>query len=136
MRKAGTTAGRLHHAANELRDREQHNVRFGEGVMRGAAGEPWQAYQGGGQGSMHTALSLADAAAAIDAGWAEPHLLAGRALGGGRAAVPAGLVLVYAPRTVAEIPAVLEILRAALAFATSGGSASSASASASTGVRR
>ena len=70
---------------------------------------------------MHTALTLADAAAAIDAGWAEPHLLAGRTMGGGRA-VPAGLVLVYAPRTAAEVPTVLEIIRAALAFATSGGS--------------
>ncbi len=70
---------------------------------------------------MHAALTLPDAAAVIDAGWAEPHLLAGRVLGGGRAAVPAGLVLVYAPRTTAELPAVLEILRAALAFATSGG---------------
>ncbi len=79
---------------------------------------------------MHTALALPDAAAAIDAGWAEPHLLAGRALGGGRAAVPAGLVLVYAPRTAAEVPAVLEILRAALAFATSGAGAGAG------GVRR
>ncbi len=110
-----------------MHNRERHRASLRVTGGGGAAGEPWQAYQGGGQGSMHTALALADAAAAIDAGWAEPHLLAGRALGGGRAAVPAGLVLVYAPRTVAEVPAVLEILRAALAFASSGGSGAGAS---------
>ena len=67
---------------------------------------------------MHTALALADAAAAIDAGWAESHPSAGRS--GRRAVGAAGLVLVYAPRTAAEVPTVLEIPRAALAFATSG----------------
>ena len=50
---------------------------------------------------MHVALSLPDAAAAYDAGWAEPHLYAGRTLGGG-VSLPAGMVLVYAPRTAEE----------------------------------
>ena len=51
---------------------------------------------------MHVALSLPDAAAAYDAGWAEPHLYAGRTLGGG-VSLPAGMVLVYAPRTAEEV---------------------------------
>ena len=69
---------------------------------------------------MHAGLSPRDAAAVIDAGWAERHLYAGRRFaGGGR--LPAGMVLVYAPRDPAEVAVSLEILRAALAFAESGG---------------
>ena len=56
---------------------------------------PWQAYQGGGQGSMHLCLTLRDAAAALDAdaGWGELHLLAGQQMGPGMSA-PRGLVLI------------------------------------------
>ena len=83
-----------------------------------ARGLPWQAYQGGGQGSMHMCLSLRDAAAVLDAGWGELHLLAGKAMGPG-AKVPRGLVLVYAPRTAEEVSTVVRILGASHAFARS-----------------
>ena len=82
-------------------------------------GQPWQSYQGGGQGSMHMCLSLKDAAAVISAGWGEPHILAGTEMGGMKLA--RGLVLVYAPRTLEEVETVLKILSASLAFAKSNG---------------
>ena len=83
-----------------------------------ARGLPWQAYQGGGQGSMHLCLTLKDAAAVLDAGWGELHLLAGKTMGPG-AKVPRGLVLVYAPRTAGEVSTVVRILGASHAFARS-----------------
>ena len=83
---------------------------------------PWQAYQGGGQGSMHLCLTLRDAAAVLDAGWGELHLLAGRQMGPGPGmSVPRGLVLVYAPRDASEIAVVVDILAASHAFSKSGG---------------
>jgi hypothetical protein len=82
-------------------------------------GAPWQAYQGGGQGSMHMCLTLRDAAAVLDAGWGELHLLAGQRMGPG-ASVPRGLVLVYAPRDEAEVALVIDILAASHAFSKSG----------------
>ena len=81
-------------------------------------GLPWQAYQGGGQGSMHMCLSLRDAAAVLDTGWGELHLLAGKTMGPS-AKVPRGLVLVYAPRTAEEVSTVVRILGASHAFARS-----------------
>ena len=87
-------------------------------VQAKARGLPWQEYQGGGQGSMHMCISLRDAAAVLDAGWGELHLLAGRAMGPG-AKVPRGLVLVYAPRTAEEVSTVVRILGASHAFARS-----------------
>lgn len=81
-----------------------------------ARGLPWQAYQGGGQGSMHLCLTLRDAAAVMEAGWGELHLLAGQAMGPG-AKVPRGLVLIYAPRTVEEVSTVVKILEASHTFA-------------------
>jgi len=83
-----------------------------------ARGLTWQTYQGGGQGSMHMCLSLRDAAAVLDAGWGELHLLAGKTMGPG-ARVPRGLVLVYAPRTAEEVSTVVRILGASHAFARS-----------------
>ena len=80
-------------------------------------GQPWQSYQGGGQGSMHMCLSLKDAATVVSSGWGEPHILAGTDMGGMMLA--RGLVLVYAPRTPEEVDVVLNILQASLAFATS-----------------
>ena len=80
---------------------------------------PWQAYQGGGQGSMHLCLTLRDAAAALDAGWGELHLLAGQQMGPGMSA-PRGLVLIYAPRDASEIAVVVDILAASHAFSMSG----------------
>ena len=63
---------------------------------------------------MHVALSLRDAHTVIEAGWAEPHLLAGKSF------VPLGLVMVYAPRNHNEIDVVLKILLASFEFAKSG----------------
>ena len=82
-------------------------------------GAPWQAYQGGGQGSMHVCLTLRDAAAVLDAGWGELHLLAGQSMGPG-ARVPRGLVLIYAPRDEEEVAVVTDILAASHAFSKSG----------------
>ena len=87
-------------------------------VQAKAQGLAWQAYQGGGQGSMHMCLSLRDAAAVLDAGWGELHLLAGKTMGPG-ARVPRGLVLIYAPRTAEEVSTVVRILGASHAFARS-----------------
>ena len=67
---------------------------------------------------MHMCLSLRDAAAVLDAGWGELHLLAGKTMGPG-ARVPRGLVLVYAPRTAEEVSTVVRILGASHAFARS-----------------
>ena len=80
-------------------------------------GQSWQSYQGGGQGSMHMCLSLKDAATVIKSGWGEPHILAGKDMGGMKLA--RGLLLVYAPRTFEEVDTVLKILRASLSFAKS-----------------
>ncbi len=63
---------------------------------------------------MHVALSLKDAKTTIEAGWGEPHLLAGKSF------VPFGLVLVYAPRDEGEIEVALRILMASFEFARSG----------------
>ena len=87
-------------------------------IQAKARGLQWQAYQGGGQGSMHMCLSLRDAAAVLDAGWGELHLLAGKTMGPG-ARVPRGLVLVYAPRKAEEVSTVVRILGASHAFARS-----------------
>ena len=87
-------------------------------VQAKARGLKWQEYQGGGQGSMHLCLTLRDAAAVLDAGWGELHLLAGKTMGPG-ARVPRGLVLVYAPRTAEEVSTVVRILGASHAFARS-----------------
>ncbi|KAI1772674.1 hypothetical protein F4818DRAFT_453472 [Hypoxylon cercidicola] len=49
-----------------------------------------------GEGSTHVTVSAADAAALVGGGWAERHRLSG--VGGRRAVVPFGYVLLYAPR--------------------------------------
>lgn len=70
---------------------------------------------------MHICLSLKDAAAVLDSGWGERHLLAGQAIKKWAPAVsvPRGLVLVYAPRTELEVETVLSILAASFSFAKS-----------------
>ena len=88
-------------------------------VAKKRAGVPWQGYQGGGQGSLHLCLTLRDAAAVLSAGWGERHLLAGKAMGSMQ--IPRGLILVYSPRTAAEVDVALRVLAASLAFAQSGG---------------
>ncbi|KAI1138215.1 hypothetical protein F5Y05DRAFT_419067 [Hypoxylon sp. FL0543] len=64
---------------------------------RGSGGE-WAHVHG--EGSAHVTLSPTDAAAAIAAGWARRHALSG--VGGRRAMVPWGYVLLYAPRDEGE----------------------------------
>ncbi|KAI2469337.1 hypothetical protein F4781DRAFT_431538 [Annulohypoxylon bovei var. microspora] len=65
---------------------------------RGAAGE-WAHVHG--EGSAHITLSPPDAALAIERGWAERHPVSG--VGGNRAMVPWGYVMVYAPRDEGEL---------------------------------
>lgn len=55
--------------------------------------------------SLHLMLPLDVARAAIDAGWAEQHPVAKRGL------IPAGAVMVYAPRDAAEVEIVAELVR-------------------------
>jgi hypothetical protein len=62
--------------------------------------------------SLHMCLPKPQAAAACRAGWAEPHPLV--RTGG----VPAGVVLVYAPRDQAELGIVASLLEATHRFAT------------------
>lgn len=63
------------------------------------------------EGSLHAALPPPLAAEAIERGWAETHPIARLGL------IPANVVLLYAPRDDAEVAVVLELVRAALAFA-------------------
>ena len=60
--------------------------------------------------SLHLVLPEALAAEAFEAGWGEPHPLAGTA-------VPAGTLLVYAPRDPDEIEIVLGLVRRSYEFA-------------------
>ena len=58
MTPGGTRSGReFAHIHTEFKDDEHADV-----VVAKRRGEPWQAYQGGGQGSMHLCVSLRDAA--------------------------------------------------------------------------
>ena len=64
-------------------------------------------------GSMHMVLSPSDAVSAVQAGWAELHGLAGKAMN-----LPATYVMVYAPQSSADLPAIRMLLRAAIAYRT------------------
>ena len=66
---------------------------------------PEIAHLHGGDGSLHLTLHPADARAVMAAGWGERHPLAGRLL-------PAGYVMVYAPRGEREVELVMDIVRA------------------------
>ena len=66
-------------------------------------------------GSMHMILSVRDANAAIRAGWAERHGLAGIVLG-----LPATYMLVYAPRDEGDLIAIDRMLVAAIAHMRAG----------------
>jgi len=61
--------------------------------------------------SLHAMLPTATAAAAVDAGWAEPHPVALRGL------IPPTAVMLYAPRDEAELEVVEALVRASHAFA-------------------
>jgi hypothetical protein len=69
-------------------------------------------------GGLHLVLSPADYEVAVAAGWVENHPMAGARLPWGRA--PATLVLVYGPRTEAELAHVWAIVQRAYAYATGG----------------
>ena len=63
------------------------------------------------EGSLHAALPPPWAAEAIEQGWAEIHPIARLGL------IPGNVVMLYAPRDEGEVAVVLELVRAALAFA-------------------
>ncbi|KAI0008151.1 hypothetical protein F4779DRAFT_463917 [Xylariaceae sp. FL0662B] len=63
------------------------------------------------EGSTHVSLSLVDAAALIEAGWAERHKMSGTIMG-----VPWGYVMVYAPRDEAEFAFWREVVCACARF--------------------
>ncbi|KAI8963679.1 hypothetical protein F5Y11DRAFT_141224 [Daldinia sp. FL1419] len=87
-------------------------------VGRGTEGEFAHVH---GEGSVHVTLSPADAKAAIEAGWAERHRLAG--VFGSRAMVPWGYVLVYAPRDEEEFAVYRELVLAGARYVTEGAGA-------------
>ena len=62
-------------------------------------------------GSLHAALPLALAEAAIEAGWAEPHPMALRGL------IPRNVVMVYGPRDEAELEVVARLIEASRDYA-------------------
>ncbi|KAI1414938.1 hypothetical protein F5Y13DRAFT_10578 [Hypoxylon sp. FL1857] len=95
----------------ERRAEAQFHVRLG----RGSGGE-WAHVHG--EGSAHVTLSPVDAAAAIEAGWARRHGLSG--VGGKRAMVPWGYVLVYAPRNEEEWGVWREIVMAGARYVAEG----------------
>ncbi|KAI1384106.1 uncharacterized protein F4822DRAFT_61106 [Hypoxylon trugodes] len=71
-----------------------------------------------GEASSHLILSPADAATAIEAGWVERHRLSG--VGGARAMVPWGYVLVYAPRNGEEAGVWRELIIAGARYVAEG----------------
>ena len=62
--------------------------------------------------SMHMVLSPTDALAAVAAGWAQRHSLAGIAVG-----LPVTYVMIYSPREEQDLEVVGELLEAAIAYA-------------------
>ena len=61
-------------------------------------------------GSMHMILSPGDAVAAVEAGWAELHGLAGRAVG-----LPPTYMMVYAPQSEQDVLIASRLLAASIA---------------------
>lgn len=78
--------------------------------MRGSTAHPLA-----GLGSWHTNLSEEDAALVLEKGWGERHLMAGKQFKG--IALPAGLIMIYAPRNEAEKEGVLRIIKSAYTHA-------------------
>ena len=68
---------------------------------------PEVAHLHGTECSLHMTLHPLDAAVVIQRGWGERHPLAGRGNW-----VPSGFMMVYSPRTDAEVRTVVEIVRA------------------------
>ncbi|KAI1444976.1 hypothetical protein ABKA04_000020 [Annulohypoxylon sp. FPYF3050] len=66
-----------------------------------------------GEGSTHLLLSLVDAAAAIESGWAERHRMSG-------ALIPWGFVMIYAPRDDEELEIWKEFIVTSARYALSG----------------
>ncbi|KAI6089750.1 hypothetical protein F4821DRAFT_52411 [Hypoxylon rubiginosum] len=71
-----------------------------------------------GEGSTHVTLSTADATALVESRWAERHKLSG--VGGRRAMLPFGYVLLYAPRGRDEFEFWQEVVLAGARYAAEG----------------
>lgn len=67
------------------------------------------------EGSSHAILSAADAKLVLDSGWGERHGVSGRALG-----FPLSYVMIFAPRSMAEVETVGMIARAAARYGLEG----------------
>ncbi|OTA68522.1 hypothetical protein K449DRAFT_386816 [Hypoxylon sp. EC38] len=93
----------------------EEGKRFYVRLGAGSGGE-WAHVHG--EGSTHVTLSPVDAAAAIEAGWAQRHPLSG--FGGGRAVMPWGYVMVYAPRDEEEWGVWRELVLAGARYAAEG----------------
>ena len=93
-------------------------------VKRTCDGEICHAHRS--DGSMHMTLHPADARVVLEAGWAERHPLAR----GGcfERFVPAGFIMIYAPRDETDIETLVQIIQAAAWFVSGGASTSSAAA--------
>ncbi|KAI4870256.1 hypothetical protein F4820DRAFT_289229 [Hypoxylon rubiginosum] len=80
-------------AKKKKKEKEAKDLELRTRLGRGTRGEFAHVH---GEGSTHVTVSAADAAALIGGGWAERHKLSG--VGGRRAMIPFGYVLIYAPR--------------------------------------
>ena len=87
-------------------------------VHRTCAGEICHTHPSDG-GSMHLTLPPADLKAVLEAGWGERHPLSRG--GWFERFVPAGFVMVYAPRDEGEVEVVIEVVRAAGWYVRGGG---------------
>ncbi|KAF9889706.1 hypothetical protein FE257_007012 [Aspergillus nanangensis] len=65
-------------------------------------------------GSMHLTLHPADVRVVLEMGWGERHPLAREKWWLGKRSVPAGFVMVYAPRDGEELAVVMQVIRAAV----------------------
>ena len=67
------------------------------------------------EGSSHAILSAADAVIVLERGWGERHALSGQALG-----IPINYLMVFSPRSEAEVDVVRTIARAAARYGLEG----------------
>ncbi|KAI1761803.1 hypothetical protein GGR53DRAFT_453903 [Hypoxylon sp. FL1150] len=94
---------------------EAADVEIRTRLGRGSGGELAHVH---GEGSTHVTVSTADATALVEAGWAERHKLSG--VGGRRAMLPFGYVLLYAPRGRDEFEFWREVVVAGARYAAEG----------------
>lgn len=73
-------------------------------------------------GSLHLTLAPADCKKILDAGWGQRHSLSGvsvpKAITGRTFELPSEYVLIYAPRTEAEVSVVMEVVKASVKYMT------------------